>query len=73
MDMQVWEATHFTTGKKVAVKQVYMKQPARGPSGLTDPAKNALCEIAALQTLKHPNVVSLLDVFTKVCRMPSSS
>lgn len=63
---------HCTTGAKVALKQVYIKEPARGPAGLTDPARNALREITALQMLDHPNVIRLLDVIPKVHPQPCS-
>ena len=66
LSVQVQLATHRTTGQRVALKQVYIKQPARGPSGLTDPAESALREIAALQTINHPHVVTLHDVIMKV-------
>ena len=71
--MQVQLATQRTTGQRVALKQVYIKQPARGPSGLIDPAESALREIAALQMINHPHVVTLYDVITKVCRMICST
>lgn len=64
---QVQQAVHCTTGARVALKQVYIKQPARGPSGQTHPAESAMREITALQTLKHSNVVSLLEVIARVC------
>ncbi|CAL5229892.1 g13307 [Coccomyxa viridis] len=62
---EVQRATHCTTGQRVALKQVYVKQPARGPSGLTHPEDAALREIKALRTINHPHVVTLHDVFTK--------
>ena len=57
---------HCVTGKAVALKQVYLKQPVRRPAGLSNPALNVLREIAALRALKHPNVVTLLDVVPRV-------
>ena len=70
VSVQVQRATHCSTGQRVALKQVYVKQPTRGPSGLTEPEDAALREIAALQAINHPHVVTLHDVFTKVRRMP---
>ena len=70
VSVQVQRATHCTTGQRVALKQVYVKQPTRGPSALTDPEDAALREITALQTINHPHVVTLHDVFTKVRRTP---
>ena len=70
VSVQVQRATHCTTGQRVALKQVYVKQPARGPSGLTHPEDADLREIKALRTINHPHVVTLHDVFTKVRWMP---
>ncbi|CAK0784276.1 hypothetical protein CVIRNUC_007480 [Coccomyxa viridis] len=62
---EVQQAVHCVTGKTVALKQVYLKQPVRGPAGLSNPAQNVQREIAALRALKHPNVVTLLDVIPR--------
>lgn len=58
---QVALARTVETGEVVALKRIFIRDPAHG---LPD---NVAREIRCLQSLDHPNVVQLKDVFPKVC------
>lgn len=52
----VWRAEHRATGETVALKQVHL-------SRLNRQLRNCLdCEISFLSSVKHPNIIRLLDV-----------
>uniref|UniRef100_A0A1D1ZE68 Serine/threonine-protein kinase ULK3 n=1 Tax=Anthurium amnicola TaxID=1678845 RepID=A0A1D1ZE68_9ARAE len=52
----VWRAVHRPSGREVALKQVRL-------SGLTQRLQESLdCEIGFLATVRHPNIIRLLDV-----------
>lgn len=52
----VWRAEHLATGETVALKQVHL-------SRLNRQLRNCLdCEISFLSSVKHPNIIRLLDV-----------
>lgn len=58
----MFEAKDLLTGQIIALKRIFVRQPQRGIHS------DVFREVEALQSIQHPNVVSLLDVCRKVCR-----
>lgn len=60
-DLQVVLARVVETGEVIVLKSIHVRDGGRG--GLPD---NVVREVKALQSIDHPNVISLRDLFARV-------
>lgn len=65
--VQVVLARTLETGEVVAIKRIYIRNADEGVP------ENVIREIKCMQSMTHPNVVHLKDVYPKVCVPYASS